>query len=390
MLIHLGSFSGRIFSKRYLSHAKSARKTLSWDLIFDQRTPRSKAILAFKQKLSEAIGNRNLTYTNDPKVKKALDVLIHRSSISEVSFEKSILSLYKLILQRRILDDELYEVISKISTKDVVNVVIPPSSTKNFDNNLRRPSLYIHPEQKDHLEKVIKKIGSHGKPVTKGDLFQDQGIKDESTPSYSRIDVESLQKYLHKVEQEKSQQKYAWEGTRRYNWDPNLSTSPRLTAGSLIFAHKSRPLRRSVSRLSQRFTEMMGHDSGAQKKPKDLLIYNLEGHSKIVIPASHTNSIFNINYKDLFGVINGSKHAPEEALNVINQLETEGWRLIGDLYSSQNVVFQRTAGSTKQNDGRILYKIPLVSFAVLLTASGLLYVIGSGKRAENSEYHERV
>ncbi|GAV55010.1 hypothetical protein ZYGR_0AS03330 [Zygosaccharomyces rouxii] len=392
MLVTLDRFSSRIFLKQCRGYAKSVKKPLSWELVFDQKTPRSKAILVFKQKLSESIENRSVAYTSNPHTKKALDALIQRSSISELSFEKSVLSLYKLILQRRIPDDEVYDVISQVSAKNVVNVAIPSSSSpNNVDDIQEKPSLHIHPEQKDHMGEVIKEIGNQGKPITKGDLFQNQEVKCETSPSHSHIDVGSLQKFLHKAEQEKNQKKYAWEGTRLYNWDLNLNDSPRLTAGSLIFAHKSKPSRRSVSKLLQRSTEKTRHDSQAQKKPKDLLIYNLEKRSEVVLPASHTNSIFNINYRDLFGVINGSGRTPEETLAVINQLETKGWQLIGDLYdNSQNVVFQRTVGSAGESEDRVSYRIPLISVTALLVVLGIYYESESRKKAKESDYHERV
>lgn len=365
---------------------------MSWKLVFDQRTPRPQAIWMFKQKLSESVENRSLAYTSDPHIREALNTLIKRSSISELSFEKSIQSLYKLILQRRVPDDEVYDAISQVSAKEVVNVAIPPSSSsKDIDSDQERPSLHIHPEQRDHLGEVIKEIGNHGKPVTKGDLFQNQEVKPESSSSHSHIDVGSLQKYLHKAEQGKNQKRYAWEGSRRYNWDRNLNDSPRLTAGNLIFASRSKPLRRSASKVLQRSTGKTRHDSQAQKKPKDLLIYNLGRRTKIVLPASHTNSIFNINYRDLFGVINGSGRAPEETLAVINQLETEGWQLIGDLYdNSENVVFQRTAGSTGESESRIPYKIPVISVATILTGLGIYYAIESRKRLKEPDYHQHV
>lgn len=79
---------------------------------------------------------------------------------------------------------------------------------------------------------------------------------------------------------------------------------------------------------------------------KELLVYELTTKTERIAPLSNDNSLFNINYKDLFGIINSSGSAPEEILSVINRFENKGWKLVGDLYDqSQSIVFQRQASS---------------------------------------------
>lgn len=396
MLSSLSRFNSGQLLTLYRNYAKSIKKPLSWELVFDQRTPKPQAIRVFRQKLSELIENRNPVYINNPQIREVLKALIQKSSISEPNFEKAISSLYKLILQQRIPDDEVYQVISRVCSNDIVNVAVPSSSlsSKVTDCGQAKPSLHIHAEKQDHLGDVIKEIGNHDKPVTKKELFQDQADTSDSLPSplsHSHIDLGSLQEYLHKAEQEKAQRKYSWESSRRYNWDSNLNQSPKLSAGSLIFAYKTKPSRRLVSRLLQRPTTKTRHNLQIQKQPKDLLILNLERRSKIVIPASHTNSIFNINYRDLFGIINAPGHAPEEMLTAVNQLENESWQLIGDLYdNSENVVFQRSIRrSNRDSESKTTYKIPIIFLIASLTVWGAYHVIEPKNQSKKSNHYQQ-
>ncbi|CCH59214.1 hypothetical protein TBLA_0B03750 [Henningerozyma blattae CBS 6284] len=82
-----------------------------------------------------------------------------------------------------------------------------------------------------------------------------------------------------------------------------------------------------------------------QIEPKEFLIYDLgsQKNVKIIDPNKFDQAFFNINYKDIFSIINSSSRPPDEALGIINKVEQEGWKLVGDLYGESKflIVFQR-------------------------------------------------
>lgn len=361
------------------SYVKASKVPSSWDVLFNPRTPKPQSVKIFRQKLSDSIDG-GVDPTSNPQMMMSLKFLFQQASVPTKSFRKSLMALYRMILQRRILDDDIYGAIVQASRESFINLTVP----KEIDHVNRghpRPFFQIHPGKDEHLGKVLKDIRNDDnaqiKPITKKDLFQEKEGHAKSNIQ-SHIDLNSLQDYLDKAEQGKKQQKYAWEEQRKYRWDHASGALPKMSAASLLFPGSEKTPRRPVLKMGHRLWRLSSstspsYDSRSQQKPKDLLIYNLDKHSRVLVPATHSNSIFNINYRDLFGVINSSGRAPQETLDIINKLESDGWTLIGDLYdNSENIVFQRASGSSKKSKQTRLSKPKTVCTLLLFTAMGYI------------------
>lgn len=100
-------------------------------------------------------------------------------------------------------------------------------------------------------------------------------------------------------------------------------------------------------------SEYHNHKKATPKTtPKDFLIYNLAEKNilRIVDPNEEHKTLFNINRKDLFAIINNTIISPDEALLCIQQVEKEGWKLIGDLYGQEEglLVFEKPSEKAKK------------------------------------------
>lgn len=334
------------------SYASVRRKGLDWTPVFDPNTPKKQALKLFKKCLLQSIERDNTPAEHSP-ASRAIQVL---SSERKVSTKE----LCGLIMQHRIDEHSLWKAIEIAIQSDLGNVVVPKKiGRQNTQSNGKKQQqlLKIRPQKKDSIQKVLNKIQSveshqqlsdsatifpnHGAPIDKKDASEARSDQPQG------IDVKSLEKYLHKVEEQGSKRrKYAWEQAKKYNWELNFQGPLDLSAGQILFtAPGDRRVKKNlISKLLPLVSSTAAHlpQKLAADEQKELLVYELATKTKRITALSDDNSLFNINYKDLFGIINSSGSAPEETLSVINQFESEGWKLIGDLYDqSQNLVFQR-------------------------------------------------
>lgn len=381
----------------YRSYVKPSKVSPNWDVLFNPKTSKPQSMKIFRQKLSDSIDG-SVDPTTNPQMMVSLEFLFQRASVPTKNFRKSLTALYRLILQRRIPDDDIYRAIAQATRESVINLTVPKEIDR-VDKGQHRPFFQIHPGKDEHLGKVLKGIrnddNAQSKPITRRDLFQEREVH-ASSNIQSHIDLGSLQEYLDKAEQGKKHQKYAWEEQRKYRWDYASGDLPKMSAARILFPGSAKTPRRPMLKMGQllwRLSPSTGssYDSRSQQKPKDLLIYNLDKHSKVVIPPTHSNSIFNINYRDLFGVINSSGRAPQETLDIINKLENDGWTLIGDLYdNSESIVFQRAAGSSKKRKHTRLSKAKAACTLLLFTAMGYIALKTSESFDKSKKYHEHL
>lgn len=391
------NFSTRVALKNYGSrnyasrlYTKARKNDGDWSSVFNVKTPRNVAVNRFKAKLSNAIERKQnpkkLSLESD-----AIESLLSKCSVRENDDSNSIKRLYYMILQRRISDDTIYDAITKAAHNNVINVSIPKHINKAQSyplNTKYQPLLKIYPQEVDHLGQMLQKIQSNDENTelnkTVLNINGAQHVENSSTEPDSKahhnIDLRSLEIYLRKAERDEAQRrKYAWEEQTLYKWNQPLNHSLELSAGQLLFRNKNdfirRPMRQTVMERLLNRPFLITSSSNSSKhnvQPTELLIYNLSKKLKTIIKLEDENSMFNINYKDLFGIINSSNHPPEETLSVINRFEHQGWKLVGDLYdNSQDIVFQRTNLSKIQPWRGNFSKMQ--KLLVGLTISGLLY-----------------
>lgn len=331
-------------------------KGLDWSLVFDPRTPRKKALNIFKKNLMGSIEGNYTPTKNSPEY----NAILALKEDEKVSTRR----LCELIMQHRIDEQRLWEVIKKAGNSHLANVTIPlriEEQNTQQSRKKREQLLKISPQDRDPIQKVLKKLQNgevDADASQKSSIFSSYDSQDDRNTLRSQsgnsrnIDVRSLEHYLQQAEQHESQRrKYAWEQAKKYNWEQSYQGPENLSAGQILFSASGdkRARKGLTGGLASLFSSSSVPDSerSTDDESKELLVYELTTKTKRIAPLSNDNSLFNINYKDLFGVINSSGSAPEEILSVINRFESEGWKLVGDLYNqSRSIVFQRQTSST--------------------------------------------
>lgn len=102
------------------------------------------------------------------------------------------------------------------------------------------------------------------------------------------------------------------------------------------------------------------------------------------------HSVFNINFTDLFGVINASGSPPDRVLNEINEIELKGWKCVGNLYDNNKIVVFQSSNPLLEGT-----KIPqksftnskrfLISFSALLASFFAYYRYRLSQRQESKK-----
>lgn len=377
-------------SLNFRCYAQATARSQGWSSVFNPDLNKHKAVKRFKENLFRDVENCCSPVAGSLEF-KALNCLIDNNSNRDDFRKNPLMTLYNLILQRRIKDDDIYKVISTVKNTSVINVSVPKyETTKKVGSKSQRlyqPFLKIHPEEVDHLGNVIqasihdeKSSNYLNSPQFKG--LHAATVTDTVPAEKLDIDIKSLRKFLEKAEIETKQRRhYAWENQKRYNWEQRLANAQQPSPGKLLFGSGAESFTRSRQGFFKSlFTNTrLGTPFNLDSEPKELLIYNLEAKSKHYIPPGNDNSIFNINYKDLFGVINKCGFPPDETLSLIKNFETQGWKLVGDLYdNSKSLVFQRASSK------RGAQKIASVNFNALLWTS-LFLILGYG----TFQFHEK-
>lgn len=132
---------------------------------------------------------------------------------------------------------------------------------------------------------------------------------------------------------------------RKYDWNiQGKKQRPMVKYGDLLpFGNDYRKTQR------YRFKYMSLLRDGGENKSSSLetLIYDITRHSAQVT-TNETSSLYSIDNKDLFTLINGSSFSPEEMLEVIDRHTAQGWKLVGEVRGEPTkVVFQRKQRTEK-------------------------------------------
>lgn len=70
----------------------------------------------------------------------------------------------------------------------------------------------------------------------------------------------------------------------------------------------------------------------------NILLHSLENNKDVTLSNNIDHGVFNINFTDLFGVINASGYSPDRVLKEINDIELKGWKCVGNLYDNNKIV----------------------------------------------------
>lgn len=197
-------------------------------------------------------------------------------------------------------------------------------------------------------------------------------------------DIATLKRFLEKAEtQEKEIKKFVLEQQRKYNWSMEEVPQNELSSGSLLFQqplHSRRP--RVVSSVSSFFSrfDRLAHPFSSTKSRK-ILSYDVSKAKETIEPSDST-VLLNVQYKDLFGVINCGKYAPDQLLEIVNKYENQGWKLVGDIINNDyRIIFQKLKikGPLISRPARVALIAALLASGYFLFDEQLIYYIYSLK-----------
>lgn len=352
---------------RYFHRTENSlvKKALTWKTAIDPAVTQSQAVKAFKESLA-----RSINYSSFPNPSgrefRVLNKLLEYAHIEHGDKRVQLRKLYNLIIQRKISNKDIYAAIVSIHDDTVINVAQPRDlEQENQDSGSKLKDeehvLKIHPHKLAYLNNVLQQIES-GKEdelstVVKEILHENRQPKKGGVPiDHSvNIDLKFLQGFLEKAEEQKKVEgRLAREQEKQYKW--NQTESPKnFSISSMLFGDISSSKRSHSNILSRllgspnAFTDNKKHPN-INSASTELLIYDLNRNSKEIAPIESQSGLFHINYKDLFGVINGSGRSPEQMLDVISSFEKDGWDLIGDMYGEHDrIVFQRATHNNGAN-----------------------------------------
>ncbi|AET38109.1 Mrx4p Ecym_2376 [Eremothecium cymbalariae DBVPG len=169
--------------------------------------------------------------------------------------------------------------------------------------------------------------------------------------------------------------KFNWDkqGVKKFDWENHgrnqveTSSSELHSAGSMSLLEEYLKNLKSKPSFSDVDDRMLG--KSAIPESKELLVYNFQEKDTELISLD-TRGLLNVNYKDLFSVINGGTYPPEQMLNIVNKYEDEGWELVGDIYDDPHtLVFQRKMDNTSTQKNIRLLKKKFFSRTTALTNS---------------------
>ncbi|CAI4054252.1 hypothetical protein SUVZ_16G1190 [Saccharomyces uvarum] len=337
--------------------------------VFDSKTLKSRRIKAFKHAVYQsAIGKGKVSFS--PMEVDLITCLVNRGlkggdkQDPANSLQDKLLLLNKSLLTLRLSDKDILEGMDSVSVP--VNVAIPRDITSQEEKQkveLQRRKLEnidLHPSNKVHIEELLHSLNidtnEHEEIYRKVSLYLQKNEENKNSMGPSQhdhvdIDLNSLKKYLQNIEK-KAYQKNAIDKrkksqTRIYEWSTDsFSESVPLTAGNILFKRKpSRPLKGLANRIStflnpNKGGKKVGNGEKALKGSR-LLLHSLDDNKDITVSTELDYGFFNINFTDLFGVINASGYPPERVLDQINGIELKGWKCVGNLYdNNKTIVFQ--------------------------------------------------
>lgn len=368
---------------RLLSQARSGATKIvdhHTSRVFDSKTLKSRRIKAFKHAVYQsAIGKGKVSFS--PMEVDLITRLVNRGlkkgdkQDPASSLQDKLLLLNKSLLTLRLSDKDILEGMDSVSVP--VNVAIPRDITSQEEKHkveLQRRKLEnidLHPSSKVHIEELLHSLNidtnEHEDIYRKVSLYLQKNEENKNSMGPSQhdhvdIDLNSLKKYLQNIEK-KAYQKNAIDNrkknkTRIYEWSADsFSESVPLTAGNILFKRRpSRPFKRLATKMSTFLNSNKGGknvDNGEKAlKGSSLLLHSLDDNKDITVSTEFDYGFFNINFTDLFGVINASGYPPERVLDKINDIELKGWKCVGNLYdNSKTIVFQSSDPSFKEEGG---------------------------------------
>lgn len=325
-------------------------KLRSWSDVINSETPRQEKIKYFKQYLQSSLNNK----VPIPQEFKAIILRLSNRRIKEGQSSISIRKeLQKLILQRRISDDQIYNCIMELSNKKIVNVTVPHHIEKQ-EGDVKKLNIDLKPTSNDDFKDLFQKLEEHltGKSRNTNDLYQIisnllEESKEREDLSFSsehhtnNVNLHSLHDYLNKIDtQEKQKQAVINAEKRLYDWKNTIEPLNMTTSQLFFNSIKLSKIGKIISNKA--------YEEGNKKSIRcDYLILDLKDNSKIIKDFQNLRASLNIQDRDVIGILNNSKQAPDIVLNKIKKLEKSQWKPVGNVYgNNEQIVFKRISKSS--------------------------------------------
>lgn len=354
-------------------NALRSSKSVSQHVALDPNLTKSQAIKAFKKSLNSTINSQKWPShsTTDQNV---LDELINKFCPPNKSLKTQMRKLEQLILQKRVSDSDIYHSIQRASAANVVNVIKPVKIHSQTNDNFKRstfPRLEIHPGSEP-----IKGLGANlmNDTISKlPEITSNTETQQKSSDNITDEEITALKKFLERAEQqEKEIKSFVLQQQRKYDWSLDKEMNKIPSSGSMLFetAPRAKVLRRKspLTFISSNL-DRLAHSINSMESNK-ILVYDVP-QSKEIIEPKNAPTLLNVQYKDLFGVINTGKYAPDLLLELVDKYENQGWKLVGDIIDDNyKIVFRQIP--KQQQPKSLKSKVAITTIAVL----GSLFILG--------------
>ncbi|AJW00419.1 hypothetical protein H802_YJM1356P00111 [Saccharomyces cerevisiae YJM1356] len=386
---------------RTVSHARSGgakfggRNVFN---IFDSKTPDSVRIKAFKNTIYQSAMGKGKTKFSAMEINLITSLVRgykgegKKNAINPLQTNVQILN--KLLLTHRLTDKDILEGMNLAAGP--VNVAIPRDITPQEEKkkvelrNRKAENMDLHPSRKMHIKELLHSLNvdmcNDEEVYQKISLYLQKNEESRTSVGASQqnhvdIDINSLKRYLQNIEK-KARQKSAIDKQKKnqariYQWNTqSFSEIVPLSAGNILF---KREPNRLWKRLQNGISVFLGSNGGGKKSKttkkvlqgNNILLHSLENNKDMTLSNNFDHSVFNINFTDLFGVINASGSPPDRVLNEINEIELKGWKCVGNLYDNNKIVVFQSSNPLLEDT-----KIPQKSFTnskrFLISLSALL------------------
>lgn len=226
------------------------------------------------------------------------------------------------------------------ATTNKVNV----TNKKNTQNDILEilDKLEIHLLNKNTNTNDLYQIFSNMLEETKPENLLGKHLQSPSDRDI--INLDNLTSYLNKIETQEYQKKVVLKEQQRiYNWNKSITAMNKtneLILNDILSLFN--PISWITSNKNRRIRSFWGTKSSNQIICTEYKIYDLQTNKTMNYDTKLERFPLNIDYKDMFEIINNAQLSPEVALSKLKNQQTDDWRLVGSLFNEPNkIIFKR-------------------------------------------------
>lgn len=384
--------------RRYATHSNAKKLNIK------QLTPELKSIDQLKKKLW-IISNSKGTTEHNQQVHDIIKQLSQNRFPANLNIKQISHELYILMLQNRISDKEINKAI-KDSLKDevIVNVKVPkiprdvkviktaktthiphdlePQQNTGFDNILRQIAEMDH-SNSNELYQIITNL------IEESNEFQEFSTNASNNPKdINQININVLESYINKVKTKQKQKKSLLEEQKKvYDWNNNIDSPIGYESRNLLREMQSKSIFNG-KRLFNSWKNLLQIKNSPSNDNHQYLFINLKTNSETIRNGNESNNyLMHLQQSDLLNIINRASVTPDELTQRLNDLQTQKWKLLGNIMDSPEVlIFSKSQEKKTLNQTFVL----LLSLIIPLVAIPLIYNNSDSTKPVNKKDHSEV